>query len=254
MIATLAVTEDDGAWTTDHLATRARREGGAYVLDGRKSFVLDGLVADLILVAADTADGPSLFAVRGDAPGLRRRPLETVDLTRRQAVVDLEGVPADLVGVPGAAAEVVEGVVRLALPVLAAEQVGGAQRCLDMSVAYAKTRVQFGRPIGSFQAVKHACADMLLDVESARSAAYYAAWAAAEGADDAAVSAYLAKTLCSDVYVRTAAQNIQLHGGIGFTWEHDAHLYFRRATSTEVMLGTPEELRERAAAELVGPV
>ena len=130
---------------------------------------------------------------------------------------------------------------------LAAEQVGGAQRCLDMAVAYAKQRVQFGRPIGSFQAIKHKCADVLLEVESARSAAYYAAWCAAERSDELPAVASLAKAYCSDAYCHAAAENIQIHGGIGFTWEHPAHLYYRRAKSSELLFGDPSHHRERLA-------
>jgi alkylation response protein AidB-like acyl-CoA dehydrogenase len=151
------------------------------------------------------------------------------------------------VGEPGAAAEIVAQAVRGGVLALAAEQVGGAQRCLDMAVAYAKVRHQFGRAIGSFQAIKHMCADMLLEVESARSAAYHAAWAAADGAADLPLVASLAKAYCSEAYFHVAASNIQVHGGIGFTWEHDAHLYYRRAKSAEVMLGTPASHREMVA-------
>ena len=250
-IATLAVPEDDGAWTTEGLQTRARRDGDGYRLDGRKSFVLDGHVADLLLVVAQADGGPSLFAVPGGADGLARRPLETLDMTRKQAVLELEEVPARLVGAEGSAADVVERTLRQAVVALAAEQVGGAQRCLDMSVEYAKIRMQFGRAIGSFQAIKHMCADLLLEVESARSAAYYAAWAAQEQSDELPLVSSLAKAFCSEAYFRAAADNIQIHGGIGFTWEHDAHLYYRRAKSTELMLGTPEEYREIAAGYLI---
>jgi alkylation response protein AidB-like acyl-CoA dehydrogenase len=250
-IATLAVPEADGAWTTDGLQTRARRSGDGYLLDGRKSFVLDGHVADLILVVAQADDGPSLFAVRGDADGLARRPLETLDMTRKQAALDLNATAGRLIGAEGDAADVVERTLRQAVVALAAEQVGGAQRCLDMSVEYAKIRMQFGRPIGSFQAIKHMCADLLLEVESARSAAYYAAWAAQDGSDELPLVSSLAKAFCSEAYFRAAADNIQIHGGIGFTWEHDAHLYYRRAKSTELMLGTPEEHREIAAGYLI---
>jgi alkylation response protein AidB-like acyl-CoA dehydrogenase len=250
-IATLAVPEDDGAWTTEGMATRARRAGDGYLLDGRKSFVLDGHLADVILVAAQADAGPSLFAVRGDAAGLTRRPLTTLDLTRKQAALELDEVPARLVGAEGSAADVIARTLRLAVVALAAEQVGGAQRCLDMSVEYAKIRMQFGRPIGSFQAIKHMCADMLLEVESARSAAYYAAWAAQDESDELPLVSSLAKACCSEAYFRAAADNIQIHGGIGFTWEHDAHLYYRRAKSTEVMLGTPSEHREIAAGYLI---
>jgi alkylation response protein AidB-like acyl-CoA dehydrogenase len=250
-IATVAVCEDDGAWTTDGVATRARRSGDGYVLDGRKSFVIDGHTAGLLLVVARADGGPSLFAVRGDADGLARRPLETLDLTRKQAALALDAVPARLIGAEGSAADIVAATLRLAAVALAAEQVGGAQRCLDMSVEYAKIRMQFGRPIGSFQAIKHMCADMLLEVESARSAAYYAAWAAQDGSDELPLVASLAKACCSEAYFRAAADNIQIHGGIGFTWEHDAHLYYRRAKSTELMLGTPAEHREIAAGYLI---
>jgi alkylation response protein AidB-like acyl-CoA dehydrogenase len=251
VIATLAVCEDDGAWATDGLRTRARRSGDGYLLDGHKSFVLDGHTADLLLVVAQAEDGPAMFAVRGDADGLACRPLETLDMTRKQAALSLDAVPARLIGAEGSAVGVVARTVRLAAVALAAEQVGGAQRCLDMSVDYAKIRMQFGRPIGSFQAIKHMCADMLLEVESARSAAYYAAWAAQDGSDELPLVASLAKACCSEAYFRAAADNIQIHGGIGFTWEHDAHLYYRRAKSTELMLGTPAEHREIAAGYLM---
>src|SRR5262249_32722520 len=156
----------------------------------------------------------------------------TIDLTRKQAALDFHAVPARLVGTPGTAGAVMEKTLRLAAVALAAEQVGSAQRCLDMSVEYAKLRVQFGRAIGSFHAIKAKCADMLLEVESARSAAYYAAWAAADGSDELPVVASLAKAYCSEAYFHVAAENIQVHGGIGFTWEHDAHLYYRRAKSS----------------------
>ena len=132
----------------------------------------------------------------------------------------------------------------LAAVALAAEQVGGAQKVLDMAVEYAKVRVQFGRPIGSFQAIKHKCADMLLEVESAKSAAYYAGWAAAEDNEELPVVASLAKSYCSEAYFHCAAENIQIHGGIGFTWEHPAHLYFKRAKSSELLFGDPTYHRE----------
>src|SRR5262249_32606693 len=152
---------------------------------------------------------PTLFAVDGGARGLSRRPLQTIDMTRKQAALEFAGVPARLVGSTGAAGRIVEKTLQLATVALAAEQVGGAQRCLDMSVDYAKLRVQFGRPIGSFQAIKHKCADMLLEVESAKSAAYYAAWAAADGSDELPLVASLAKAYCSEAYFHVAAENIQ---------------------------------------------
>jgi alkylation response protein AidB-like acyl-CoA dehydrogenase len=250
-IATLAVAEDDGSWTPDEFRVTARWSGDRYLLDGRKSFVLDGMVADLILVAASSDDGPALFAVGGGAPGLSGQAMQTLDMTRKQAVLTFSGTPGRPVCQPGAATEIVAQAVRGGMLALAAEQVGGAQRCLDMAVAHAKVRHQFGRAIGSFQAVKHMCADMLLEVESARSAAYYAAWAAADGAADLPLVASLAKARCSEAYFQVAASNIQVHGGIGFTWEHDAHLYYRRAKSAEVMLGTPASHREVVAGLLL---
>ena len=254
-IATLAVPEEDGSWSLNELHVTARRSGDRYLLDGRKSFVLDGMIADLILVAASSDDGPALFAVDGpgdgSAPGLSRQAMQTLDMTRKQAVLSFSGTPGRPVGQPGAAADIVAQAIRGGVLALAAEQVGGAQRCLDMAVAYAKVRHQFGRAIGSFQAIKHMCADMLLEVESARSAAYHAAWQAADGAADLPLVASLAKACCSEAYFHVAASNIQVHGGIGFTWEHDAHLYYRRAKSTELMLGTPEEHREIAAGYLI---
>ena len=246
-IATLAVPEDDGEWAPAEFRLMARRSGEKYLLDGRKSFVLDGMIADLILVAASSDGGPALFAVDGDAPGLSRQAMPTIDMTRKQAVLTFGGTPARLVGQPGAAPEIVAQAVRGGVLALAAEQVGGAQRCLDMAVAYAKLRHQFGRAIGSFQAIKHLCADMLLEVESARSAAYRAAWEAADGGADLPLIASLAKACCSEAYFHVAASNIQIHGGIGFTWDHDAHLYYRRAKSAEVMLGTPASHREFVA-------
>ena len=250
-IATLAVPEDDGSWEPAKFTVTALRSGGRYLLDGRKSFVLDGMIADLILVAASSEDGPALFAVDGDAPGLSCRSMQTLDMTRKQAVLTFSRTPGRLVGQPGAAAEIVARAVLGGVLALAAEQVGGAQRCLDMAVAYAKVRHQFGRAIGSFQAIKHMCADMLLEVESARSAAYRAAWAAADGDADLPLVASLAKAYCSEAYFHVAASNIQVHGGIGFTWEHDAHLYYRRAKSAEVMLGTPASHREVVAGLLL---
>ena len=250
-VATLAWVEQPTSWGVEPVATTARRDGDGYVLDGRKTLVLDGHVASLILVVARTEAGPSLFAVDAAATGLSRRPLRTLDMTRKLAEIELAGVPARLVGAEGAAADVVERTLRLAVVALAAEQVGGAQRCLDMSVDYAKLRVQFGRPIGSFQAIKHKCADMLLEVESARSAAYYAAWAAADDTDELPLVASLAKAYCSEAFANAATENIQIHGGIGFTWEHDAHLYYRRAKSTEQFLGSPAAHRDALAARLL---
>ena len=249
-IATLAFTEESGRWELDGITMEAKPAGDGWVLDGTKSYVLDGHTANLILVAARTANGLSLFAVAGDADGLTRTPLSTMDQTRKQAKLTFAATPARLVGEDGAAGPVLSKTLDLAAVALAAEQVGGAQRVLDMSVEYAKNRIQFGRPIGSFQAIKHKCADMLLEVESAKSAAYYAGWAAAEDNDELPVTACLAKACCSEAYFHAAAENIQIHGGIGFTWEHDAHLYFKRAKSSELILGDPSYHRELLAQRI----
>ena len=245
-IATLAFEEDGEAHGTVAVA-----DGAGWRLRGEKSYVLDGHVADIVLVAARSPKGLGLFRCSGDAEGLQREPLPTLDLTRKQARLTFAGTPAVAVGRPGNGAAVLDGVLQLAAVALAAEQVGGTQRCLDMAVAYARERMQFGRPIGSFQAIKHRCADLLLDAETARSAAYYAGWCAANGDDDLPVAAAMAKAHCSDAYFRAAAENIQIHGGIGFTWEHPAHLYFKRAKSSQLMFGDPAHHRERLA-DLVG--
>ena len=249
-IATLAFTEDTGRWDADGITLVATGSGGEWKLDGHKMFVVDGNNANLVLVAGRTDKGVSLFAVEGAAAGMTATPLATMDQTRKQARIEFASTPARLVGEEGGAAPVLSRTLDLAAVALAAEQVGGAQRCLDMSVDYAKTRIQFGRPIGSFQAIKHKCADMLLEVESAKSAAYYAGWAAAEDSEELPVVASLAKSYCSEAYFHAAAENIQIHGGIGFTWEHDAHLYFKRAKSSELMLGDPSYHRELLAQRI----
>jgi alkylation response protein AidB-like acyl-CoA dehydrogenase len=249
-IATLALTEDTGRWDLDAVSLAAKGKGGDWKLEGHKMFVIDGHTADLLLVAGRSAKGVSLFAVEGSAPGITRTPLATMDQTRKQARIEFSGTPARLLGEDGGAGPALSRTLDLAAVALAAEQVGGAQRCLDMAVDYAKTRIQFGRPIGSFQAIKHKCADMLLEVESAKSAAYYAGWAAAEDSEELPVVASLAKSYCSEAYFHAAAENIQIHGGIGFTWEHDAHLYFKRAKSSELLLGDPSYHRELLAQRI----
>jgi alkylation response protein AidB-like acyl-CoA dehydrogenase len=251
VIATLAFVGDGGRWAEAGVSAAATRAGGEWTISGTTSYVLDGHTADLLLVAARTGAGVSLFAVARDAPGLTRTPLQTLDQTRRQARVELSGTPATLVGEDGRGWPVLERVLDLAAVALAAEQAGGAQVALDMAVRYAQDRTQFGRPIGGFQVIKHKCADMLLEVESARSAAYYAAWCAAhagggDGGELARVAA-LAKAYCSEAYFRVAAENIQIHGGIGFTWEHPAHLHFRRAKSSELLFGDASHWRELLA-------
>jgi alkylation response protein AidB-like acyl-CoA dehydrogenase len=249
-IATVAFTEANGRWDEEGITLPATKDGDSYTLTGEKMFVLDGHTANLILVAAKTDNGVSLFAVEADAAGLTRTPLATMDQTRKQAKVEFSNTPATLIGTDGGGWDTLSMTLDLAAVALAAEQVGGAQECLDMSVQYAKDRVQFGRPIGSFQAIKHKCADMLLEVESAKSAAYYAGWCAADRTDELPAVASLAKAYCSEAYFHASAENIQIHGGIGFTWEHPAHLYFKRAKSSELLFGDPTYHRELLAPRI----
>ncbi|MGH9064543.1 MAG: acyl-CoA dehydrogenase family protein, partial [Acidimicrobiales bacterium] len=257
-IATLAFTEPSGKWDASGITMEAVPSGdgsGGYTLSGTKMFVLDGHTANLIVVAARSAgsggtEGISFFTVDASAAGLTRTALPTMDQTRKQAKLEFSNVPASLLGEEGAGWAALSKTLDQVAVCLAAEQVGGAQRCLDMSVEYAKVRIQFGRPIGSFQAIKHKCADMLLEVESSKSAAYYAGWVAAEDTDELPVMASLAKAYCSDAYFHAAAENIQIHGGIGFTWEHDAHLYFKRAKSSQLLLGDPSYHRELLAQRI----
>ena len=249
-IATLAFTEPSGKWDEAGITTEATSSGDGWTISGTKMFVLDGATANLVLVAARTGKGVSLFAVDGDASGLTRTSLSTMDQTRKQAKLEFASTPATLIGTEGEGWTVLSRVLDLAAVGLAAEQVGGAQKVLDMAVQYAKDRVQFGRPIGSFQAIKHKCAEMLLEVESAKSAAYYGMWCAAELNDELPSVASLAKAYCSEAYFHATAENIQIHGGIGFTWEHPAHLYFKRAKSSELLFGDPTYHRELLAQRI----
>lgn len=249
-VATVALVEKSGRWDSDGVTLQASQVGSTWVLTGEKVYVLDGAVAGLVLVVARAPGGISIFAVERGADGFTSEALSTMDLTRKQARLRFSATPASLVGVEGQGWAAVSTMLDLAAVALAAEQVGGAQRVLDMAVQYAKIRVQFGRPIGSFQAIKHKCADMLVEVESARSAAHYAARAAADDQTQLPVMASLAKAYCSEAYFHGAAENIQIHGGIGFTWEHPAHLYFKRAKSSELLLGDPFHHRELLAQRL----
>jgi alkylation response protein AidB-like acyl-CoA dehydrogenase len=244
VIATVALAEVDGGWDEACVALRADGRGGCWTLTGEKLFVFDGTAADVVLAVARTPGGVSVFAVEKGAAGLSASPLPTLDQTRKQARLTFDSTPARLVGAEGEAWPAISAMLDLAVVALAAEQAGGAQKVLEMAVEYAKARVQFGRAIGSFQAIKHKCADMVLEVESAKSAAHYAGRAAAAGDEELPVLASLAKSRCSEAYSRVAAENIQVHGGIGFTWEHPAHLYFKRAKSSELMFGDPGYHRE----------
>jgi alkylation response protein AidB-like acyl-CoA dehydrogenase len=252
-VATLALTEDSGRWDEQGIRlTAAHDEAGGWRLTGVKTYVPDGHLADLLLVAARTPAGISLLAVEtADAPGLTRIPLPTLDQTRKQARLEFTDTPARLLGSEGAAWPALERTLATAAVLLSAEQVGGAAAALDAAVAYAKIREQYGRPIGSFQGIKHKCADMLMEIESARSAAYGGLWALDAGDEtEIAMAAALAQAVCSEAFTKVAADNIQVHGGIGFTWEHPAHLYFKRAKSSEVLLGTPSYHRELLATRL----
>jgi alkylation response protein AidB-like acyl-CoA dehydrogenase len=249
-IATVAFTEPSGKWDESGITLEATQTGDGWTLNGTKMFVLDGHVAGIIIVGGITPQGVTLFVVDDEAEGLTRTPLSTMDQTRKQAKLEFSNTPATLLGTEGDGWNTLSKVLDLTAVGLAAEQVGGAQKVLEMAVEYAKVRVQFGRPIGSFQAIKHKCADMLLEVESAKSAAYYGMWCAAELNDELPSTASLAKAYCSEAYFHAAAENIQIHGGIGFTWEHPAHLYFKRAKSSELLFGDPTYHRELLAQRI----
>ncbi len=254
-IATLALVEPAGGWTAHDVRMEARPAGEGFVLDGEKVCVLDGRLADLVVVVArlpgsEGGDGISFFAVRGDAAGLSVEDTPTLDATRRQSRLVFDGVQAECLGEPGAAAEALQRTLDRAAIGLAAEMAGGADAALHMAVSYAKERTQFARPIGSFQAIKHKAADMLLEVELARSAAWWACWTAAEDNEERSEAAHLAKACCSDAYRKAAAENLQIHGGIGFTWEAAPHLYLRRAKVSEFLFGDPVAHRARLTESL----
>jgi alkylation response protein AidB-like acyl-CoA dehydrogenase len=241
-IATVAVAEAVGRWDdASAIRAMARRNRDGWVLDGSKSFVPNGQVADLFLVAARTDAGLSLFAVDSTDPGVQPQDLESLDLTRRLASLTLAGASARLVGEDGGAPGVVAAMLDRALVGLAAEGAGGAARCLEMSVDYAKQREQFGRPIGSFQAIAHRCVEMLQRVEFARAASRYAASCLAAGSGEFPVAARVAAAYCGRAYRWVATENIQVHGGTGFTWEHDAHLHYRRSWASETLLGSTDQ-------------
>jgi alkylation response protein AidB-like acyl-CoA dehydrogenase len=230
----------------------AEPDVGTVRITGRAGFVLDGHIADIIVVSARHGDETGLYLVDTRAAGVTATPLPTMDLTRKIATVEFHGAQARRLGQPGNARRVLTRVGDLAAIALAAEQAGSAQQVLDLTVEYARTRTQFGRTIGSFQAVKHRCADMSVEVESARSAAYNGIWTAAGEPDDTqlGIAASIAHCYCSEAFTRAAASCIQVHGGIGFTWEHSAHLYYRRAKSAELLFGHPAQHRRRLATLL----
>jgi alkylation response protein AidB-like acyl-CoA dehydrogenase len=260
LIATLAMTEPAGRFDAEGIAAvQATPQGAGFSITGTKLFVPDAHIAELLVVAARTKEtddksaGISLFLVEGNSPGVSTTLLKTMDQTRKQCEVVFDNVQVGrdrLLGTVDQGWPILQKVLNLATVSLCAEMVGGAQRVLDLSVSYAKERVQFGRPIGSFQAIKHKCAEMMLQVESAKSAAYYAAWAVDEDVPEAPLAVSMAKAYCSDAYRNTAGEGIQVHGGIGFTWEHDMHLYFKRAKYAEFTFGDATYHRELVAQGL----
>jgi alkylation response protein AidB-like acyl-CoA dehydrogenase len=255
--AALAWVEPGAGFDLEQVTLTADAGAQGYRLSGVKTCVIDGHSARQLLVVAREPgshglDGLTLLRVAADADGLGRRRLASYDATRPLARLELVNVPATPVGVPGADGPGLARALEQARVALANEMVGVAERVLEMAVGYAKVRTQFGRPIGSFQAIKHKCADLWIGLEAARTAADHATEVAARGDSDPelAVAASLAQAWCSELCFRASAENIQIHGGIGFTWEHDAHLYFRRAKSSEILLGDAAWHRERLAGSL----
>lgn len=254
LIATPAYLEASAVWGAAGITLSARQSGSNFTLEGAKLFVNDAHIADCLLVAARTGgsgeEGVTLFALESKRAGISITPLKTMDQTRKLSEVKFTGVAAtaaDVVGEAGKGWKVLSEVIDRGKVMLAAEMVGGAQKVLDTTVEYAKVRVQFGRPIGSFQAVQHKCANMMVNVEGAKSAVYYAAWALSNEVAEGPLAAAVAKTAASDAYRRVSADGIQLHGGIGFTWDHDMHLYFKRAKSSEFTFGDATYNRELVA-------
>ena len=248
LTATLAAGEGDHGVTLT-----CKKNGGDFVLNGTKRFVVDGHSAGLVVAAANGAAGVSLFAVAGDDENLVRVVRPTLDQTRRLAdltFVDVRVPASALIGGEGQGGPILARTFDEAATALAAEQAGGARRCLELTVDYIKERVQFGRPIGSFQAIKHRCADMMVRVESALAAANAAALAGDAGDEDFPLYAAMAKAYCSEAYFACAGEAIQLHGGVGFTWEYDPHLYFKRARASSELLGNARFHRERIASGL----
>ncbi len=250
-VLALAIEEDAGVERAEQIATRAHASGNAHALHGVKRFVSEAQAATHLVVAART-DGAdpahiSWFLVERDAPGVSLRPQDSIDRTRRMAEIEFEGAPARLLGEENRGWETWEYVRDRALVALAADALGGARRCLESAVEYAKEREQFGRPIGVNQAVQHRCADMVVAVESAAALTYYAAWAVDCDAPEAPLAAAMAKAQAGDAYRQNSADALQLHGGVGFTWEYDCHLYYKRARSIEHTYGDAAQQRKRVA-------
>ena len=254
----LAQLEESGRWDAEGIELPAKKNGDGYALSGTKLFVHDAHNAGLLIVPARTTGsgtaGITLFLVEAQQPGVKITLLKTLDQTRKLCDVSFTGVEVRsdaVLGRPDHGWPLLDRIVDSAKVGVCAEMCGGAQKVLEMSVEYAKVREQFGRPIGSFQAIQHKCANMMLQTESAKSATYYAAWAAANAVPEAHLAACMAKAYCSDAYRFVTAEGIQIHGGIGFTWEHDIHLYFKRAKGSEVTFGDATWNRELVAQEVL---
>jgi alkylation response protein AidB-like acyl-CoA dehydrogenase len=252
--ATLAHVEESGRWDAEGIMLPAKKDGKDFSLSGTKLFVHDAHNADLLVVPARTsskgAKGITLFLVDPKQAGVTTTLLKTMDQTRKLCEVTFDNVKVGkdtVLGAVGRGWPLLDRVIDRAKVAMCAEMCGGAQKVLEMSVDYAKVREQFGRPIGSFQAIQHKCANMMVQVESAKSATYYAAWAVANDVPEAHLAACMAKAYCSDAYRYVSAEGIQIHGGIGFTWEHDMHLYFKRAKGSEVTFGDATWNRELVA-------
>jgi alkylation response protein AidB-like acyl-CoA dehydrogenase len=245
--ATTAFLDADLDWNPEATATRADKTASGWTLSGLKRYIAWSHVADVMLVPARTPDGLALFLVSPSASGISAMPVETMDPGTRWANLTLDRVPvaaSDVLAAPGAAGPLLERLLLRGAVGAAAEMLGASRRCLDLAVDYAKVREQFGQPIGSFQAIRHKCAEMLLEVENSHSAVYYATWALDAGADDAPVAASIAKSYLADASRKVCGEAIQVHGGIGFTWEYDLHLYFKRAKALEAQYGDAEYHRE----------
>jgi len=252
--ATVALLEPSADWDTGIVRLEAERNDSNFRLSGRKLFVPDAAIADLLICVARDGDGLALLPVERGAEGLSVKATPSMDGTRKLYEVtfaDVRVAKADVFGADGDARSALGQAIEVATVALCAEMVGGMQWVLDTTVEYAKTRQQFGRAIGSFQAVQHQCADMLLMTESARSATYYAAWALTAGDPSASVAVSMAKAYCSDAYREVGNRGIQVHGGIGFTWEHDLQLYYKRSKSSETLFGDAAFHRERIARLIV---
>jgi len=248
--ATAALLEEHLDWDPASVTATAAKSGSGWMLSGLKRFVPWAHVADVVLVPARSPEGLSLFLVDPKASGVTLKPMVGIDLVSRWSEMRLDKVAVDadaLLGQAGTAGPLLESLLRRAAVMSSAEMLGAARRCLDMSVEYAKVREQFGQPIGSFQAIRHRCAEMLLEVENAHAAVYYAAWALTAGAEDAAIASSICKAYVSEAARKVCGDAIQVHGGIGFTWEYDLHLYMKRAKALEPLYGDAEYHRELIA-------